>query len=104
MGCMGKILKNNIFIKKDKCAENKLSERENNMNIIKKIIIFFKNKICKKNNLKMIDSAKDFKQKEDQKSFVASLKIEKIPNPKKKKVETLVSPGDGLGIENKISY
>lgn len=74
------------------------------MNIIRKIIELLKNIIHKKNNVKMLDSAKELKHEGNKKDFKDSLKVNSIQKTKKKKVETLVCPGDGLGIYNKISY
>lgn len=72
------------------------------MNIIEKLILLIKN-IFKKGEIKKIEAPKQT-QKEDKKSeFIDSLKIQTNIIKKKKKIETLVCPGDGLGIQNKIT-
>lgn len=73
------------------------------MNKVEKIVLFFKKLWNRKNNKKMIRPAKSEETKENQKAFIDSLKIEK-KKPEKRKVETLICPGDGLGIQNKITY
>lgn len=70
------------------------------MKILNKISIFFKN-IFHKNETKKIEEPKAVK-KEDE--FIKSIKVNVENKKTKKKVETMVCPGDGLGIQNKLKY
>lgn len=74
------------------------------MNIMKNIINFIKKLFHKDNNLKMIEAPVEEIRKSDKESFINSLKVNIVPKRKKKNVETLTCFGDGLGIQNKISY
>lgn len=69
------------------------------MYIIRRIICFFKNKILKRSNIKMIDKAEKNKKTEGKEEFINSIKLNKT---KKNEVETLICYGDGLGIKHKI--
>ena len=73
------------------------------MNIIKNIIVFFKKIFNGKNNIKMIEAPVN-SLKEEKTDFVNSLKVNIVQKHKKKKVETLTCFGDGLGIQNKMTY
>ena len=44
------------------------------------------------------------KENNNQKAFIASLKANVKKQNNKKKIETLVCHGDGLGIQNEIKY
>lgn len=70
------------------------------MNIIQNIVLFFKKIFKKEDNIKKIDAPKDVKTNKT--NFVNSLRVNIIK--KKKKPETLVCYGDGLGIKGKIEY
>lgn len=81
------------------------------MKLIKKINLFFKTIFKKQDKVKMLGASQtqenmqkevidSQKQKVD---FVKSLKVNIENKPKKKKIETLVCEGDGLGIKKKIS-
>lgn len=74
------------------------------MNIFKNIISFFKKIFNKENNIKMIEAPVQEIKKKDKASFMNSLKVNIVQKRKKKKIETLTCFGDGLGIQNKISY
>ena len=67
------------------------------MNIIKNIINFIKKIFNKPEEIKKIEEAKIDKKEE----FIQNIKI--VPKEEKKKIETLVCEGDGLGIQKKIS-
>lgn len=81
------------------------------MKLIEKINLFFKTIFKKQDKVKMLGASqtqenmqkevtKNQKQKND---FIESLKVNIENKPKKKKIETLVCVGDGLGIKPKIS-
>lgn len=71
-----------------------------NMKYIKKIWTFIKKIIYKESNIKMLETPSEKVESSDKDKFKSSLKI----TMKKKKVETLTCVGDGLGIQNGISY
>lgn len=70
------------------------------MGVIQNIVLFFKRIFKKEDNIKMIEAPA--KENEGKIDFVNSLKVNIIK--KKKKPETLVCYGDGLGIKGKIEY
>lgn len=72
------------------------------MKYIKKIWTFIKKIIYKESNIKMLETPIEKVESSDKDKFKNSLKV-KI-TMKKKKVETLTCVGDGLGIQNGISY
>lgn len=72
------------------------------MNILKKIIYFFKNILIKKHEIKELPEPKIDIQK-DRNTFIESIKVTNIEKKKNKKIETLICDGDGLGIKKKIS-
>ena len=69
------------------------------MNFFKKLYLFFKKRLNKKDNIKMISAPII---KENKENFINSLKVN--PIKKQKKVESLTCVGDGLGIQTKITY
>ncbi len=73
------------------------------MNIIKRIFLFFKNLLFKQEDIKMIEKPKEeyTELANNKDNFINSLKINEVKK-KKKKVETLVCDGDGLGIQGGI--
>lgn len=72
------------------------------MNIIKRIFLFFKNLLFKQEDIKMIEAKEEHTEVTNNKdNFINSLKINVIKK-KKKKIETLVCDGDGLGIQGGI--
>ena len=64
--------------------------------------MFFKKIFSNKSKTKMLDSSMEPIQKEDRKDFANSLKI--ATKKHKAEIETLVCVGDGLGIQNKMSF
>ena len=74
-----------------------------NMKLIQNIFLFFKKIFGKNDNIKMIEAPIEPIQNEERKDFLNSLKVN-IVKGRKKKVETLICVGDGLGIQNKIDY
>ena len=79
------------------------------MSIFKKIIFAIKNVFTKQNDVKRIEMSNEIASVNgiDQNTgnnFMQSLKNATNSVAKKKKVETLICDGDGLGIQKKISY
>lgn len=74
------------------------------MNILKKIWIKLKNIFTKKQEIAMLDEGK-VNSEEQRESFKESLKvtIEKVYQ-KRKKVQSHICYGDGLGIKRKLQY
>lgn len=72
------------------------------MNFLKKLMSFIKNIFNKNNNVEQIEEAKENTNIKAKIDFEESLKI--VTNKKKKKVETLVCNGDGLGIQKNITF
>ena len=60
------------------------------------------NRMDKKQEIKMLEEPKTFASKGKTMYFVTNLKVNS--KVKRKKVETLVCPGDGLGIQSEITY
>ena len=71
------------------------------MNIIKKMILFIKNIFASTNEVKKLQEPKFSIEQEGQITFIEHLKI--TTTEKKKKVETLICHGDGLGIQKNIT-
>ena len=65
------------------------------MKVLKSIIEFIKD-IFKKEEKKLLETPKE----NEKEKFIQSLKV---TTKKKKKIETLICKGDGLGIQGKIS-
>lgn len=74
------------------------------MNIIKKIVSFIKNIFIKPNEVKTISEPKICVDQNKKNAFIKSLKVTTPTKKYKPKIETLICPGDGLGIQNKITY
>lgn len=74
------------------------------MSFIKKTILFFKMLFSKESRIKKIEESTEKKIKSNYKDFENSLKVDITQKKRKKKVETLTCFGDGLGIQNKISF
>lgn len=72
------------------------------MNIISRIIEWIKNTFNKNQEIKMLEEPKTSACKDKRIDFVTNLKAN--TKVKRKKVETLVCPGDGLGIQSEITY
>ena len=73
------------------------------MNIFKLILEKVKNIFVKKQEIVMLEEGK-FDLKEEKNKFKESLKVKIEKIYKKKKVETHICYGDGLGIKKKIEY
>lgn len=76
-----------------------MKERRDSMKIIENIVVFFKKIFKKEEDIKMLETP--INANEDKANFMNSLKVN-IVKARKKKVETLVCEGDGLGIKKKI--
>ncbi len=74
------------------------------MKILEKIKIWLKELFRKKETTKLLEESKQIVNKEKKVSFIENLKVNTIEKRKKKKVETLVCTGDGLGIQSKMEY
>lgn len=72
------------------------------MNIIKKAILFIKNMFVKQNEVKQLEAPKVILDQDKKNNFIQSLKIT-TTKKNKKRVETLICTGDGLGIQKKLS-
>lgn len=73
------------------------------MNIIEKLIRYIKNLFNKQNEIKLLEEPKEKINANQKSDFINSLKfVDTSKILKKKKIETLVCPGDGLGIQGKI--
>ena len=73
------------------------------MNIIKKIFLHIKNIFIKQNEVKKLKEPNDTIEQDKKKYFIESIKINITEKRLNKKVETLTSDGDGLGIQKKIT-
>ena len=78
------------------------------MKLFKKIFTFFDRIFNKKEQVKLLKDKKEettnLEENNNKNEFKNILKVKNTTYTKKKKIETLVSVGDGLGIQNKISY
>jgi len=74
------------------------------MKFIRNIIAFFKDVFHKKNDIKMIEAPIENLKQDNKTSFMNSLNLNLQQKKKKKKIETLTCFGDGLGMQNKITY
>lgn len=74
------------------------------MNIIQKILLLIKNIFIKRGKVKRLEEPKNIVEQNKRTEFIESLKNNTSIKRKKKRVETLICEGDGLGIQNKISY
>lgn len=74
------------------------------MDFIKKIFLFLRKLFNKEKDIRMIKESVKTNPEKDKKIFTDSLKIDDTKYVNKKKVETRICVGDGLGIQHKISY
>ena len=68
------------------------------MNIFKKLVLFFRKKFKKTDNVKKLEAPKPIINNEKN-EFINSLKVHNTNNPNKR-VETLICIGDGLGFQD----
>ena len=73
------------------------------MNFFKSIILKIKKIFNKHEDIKMLEESKIINNSNAKDEFIENLKVNINKVIKKKKVETLICPGDGLGINNKIT-
>lgn len=73
------------------------------MSFVKRVFFFIKKRFYKE-NVKMIESISGVITKNEKESFIKSLKKDNFKKIEKKKIETLICEGDGLGIQGKITY
>lgn len=74
------------------------------MNFFRKIVNYIKNIFIKKEKVQVIEAPKQIQKSSERSDFINSLKVQIKEKKEKKKVETLICEGDGLGIQKKISY
>ena len=72
------------------------------MSFINKLIIIIKNIFNKKGEIKKLETHEEIYSQKEKAKFIKSLKIN--DTEERKKVETLICEGDGLGIQKNISY
>lgn len=70
------------------------------MKIIRNIILFIKKILNKEQEVKLLETPKQIISKNKKEDFIQNLKI--TSEVKKKKIETLICEGNGLGIQKKI--
>lgn len=70
------------------------------MKILEKIIVWLKEIFHKKEEPKLLEES----NQEKKANFIENLKVNTMEKRKKKKIETLVCEGDGLGIQKKMDY
>jgi hypothetical protein len=68
------------------------------MNFLNRVLTWVKKIFIKKEDIKMLESPSEEVANENRKTFLESLKIKVA----KKKVETLICDGDGLGIQKTL--
>ena len=75
------------------------------MSFFEKIISYIKNIFGKKEEVKQIDeSKKNIIETDKKKEFEELLKVDIKKKEKKNKIETMVCDGDGLGIQDNITF
>ncbi len=74
------------------------------MKILQKIVVWLKELFYKKERTKLLEESKQILNQEEKVNFIENLKVNIIEKRKKKKIETLVCEGDGLGIQKKVDY
>ncbi len=74
------------------------------MNFFRKIANYIKNIFIKKEKVQVLEAPKQVQKSSEKPDFINSLKVTIKEKKEKKKVETLICEGDGLGIQKKISY
>ncbi len=74
------------------------------MKILQKIVVWLKELFYKKERTKLLEESKQIPNQEQKVNFIENLKVNIIEKRKKKKIETLVCEGDGLGIQKKVDY
>ena len=74
------------------------------MNIIKKMISYIKDVFLENKEVKKIEAPKQVKIQNKEKDFNESLKVNITEKKNENEIETLICNGDGLGIQNKISW
>ena len=74
------------------------------MNVIKKIVLFIKNILKKQDEPKKLEEPKIIVEEDKRDNFIQSLKVNNTKKRKRKKIETAICEGDGLGIQKKITW
>lgn len=73
------------------------------MSIVRKMISFIKNIFSKQDEIKKLAEPEIIVKSGKKESFIESLKVTTTEKRAKKRVETLICNGDGLGIQKKIT-
>lgn len=73
------------------------------MNTIKKIISSITNLFTKK-EVSKLEQSQNINYHKEKTAFINSLKISNTKKGSTPKIKTLICPGDGLGIQENISY
>ncbi len=73
------------------------------MNFIRKMILFIKKMFIKQDEVKKIQEPRINIEQEKKETFIKTLKTTTTEKRTKKRVETLICNGDGLGIQRKIT-
>lgn len=69
------------------------------MNFIRKVILFIKNIFIQQDEVKTLAEPKIIVEEDKKERFIQSLRVATTERRAKKKIETLICEGDGLGIQ-----
>ena len=72
------------------------------MNFIRKVFLYFKGIFNKKEEVKKIDAPKDIINEKEK--FIENLKVTTTYKRPRKKPETLICDGNGLGIQSEVKF
>lgn len=72
------------------------------MNFIRKVFLYFKSIFNKKEEVKKIDAQKDTGNEKEK--FIENLKVTTTYKRPRKKAETLICNGNGLGIQSEVKF
>ena len=72
------------------------------MNFIRKVFLYFKSIFNKKEEVKKIDAPKDTGNEKEK--FIENLKVTTTYKSPRKKAETLICNGNGLGIQSEVKF
>lgn len=72
------------------------------MNFIRKVFLYFKSIFNKKEEVKKIDAPKDTVNEKEK--FIENLKVTTTYKRSRKKAETFICDGNGLGIQSEVKF
>lgn len=72
------------------------------MNFIRKVFLYFKSIFNKKEEVKKIDAPKDTGNEKEK--FIENLKVTTTYKRPRKKAETFICDGNGLGIQSEVKF